>query len=314
MRLKRLSSLPYLLLLIFMISFVGVSCSQERLTNSPIPTPLSDRFTSTIIAALPTPTPNHIQKTATKTLTLQPSTLTPTPGYGSVEVIGYSNEGRPLEVYRFGYGEHVRMLIAGIHGGYEWNTVTLANELMEKLSDNHSLVPQDVTLYILPVLNPDGYAKALGLDGRANANHVDLNRNWDANWQLGEAGAGCWNYRKNTSGANPASEPETQALAKFLLDRQVEALISYHSSGLGIFPGGRPDDQSSISLASALARVGTYSYPPVDTGCEYTGQLIDWASAQGMAAVDVELSNHTDTDLIINLKILQTFLEWQKPN
>jgi predicted deacylase len=40
---------------------------------------------------------------------------------------------RPLEVYRFGNGEPAYMIIAGIHGGYEWNTVELAYELIDLL-------------------------------------------------------------------------------------------------------------------------------------------------------------------------------------
>jgi hypothetical protein len=40
--------------------------------------------------------------------------------------------------------------------------------------------------------------------------------------------------------------------------------------------------------------------------------LVDWASAQGIAAVDIELRNHSDTDLDINMKILNVFLDWLK--
>src|ERR671925_188925 len=43
------------------------------------------------------------------------------------ERIGYSTQGKPIEVYTFGDGEHERMIVAGIHGGNEWNTIALAN-------------------------------------------------------------------------------------------------------------------------------------------------------------------------------------------
>jgi len=42
-----------------------------------------------------------------------------------------------------------------------------------------------------------------------------------------------------------------------------------------------------------------------------TGSRFDWAAAQGIAAVDVELRNHTDTDFEINLEILKVFLGWE---
>ncbi len=265
-------------------------------------------LTPTVIT---TPTP-----TATATPTFTPTntgtpTATPTPAEGEPQTIGYSVEGRPLEVFRFGNGERVALIITGVHGGYEWNTVALADQLIEHIRSAPDLIPDDKTLYILRVLNPDGYERDKGPDGRANSNNVDLNRNWDANWQANWAGSACWNYRFITAGEGPGSEPETQALMKFMLDNNVERLINYHSAALGIFPGGWPKDQNSMDLAYALALVSPYSYPPVETDCQYTGQMIDWASAQGIAAVDVELRNHVDTDFEINLEVLRAFLGWE---
>jgi hypothetical protein len=60
-----------------------------------------------------------------------------------------------------------------------------------------------------------------------------------------------------------------------------------------------------------LAAVSPYAYPPVNSDCEYTGQLVDWAAAKGIAAVDIELRTHTDPDLDINVKVLNAFLNWQ---
>jgi hypothetical protein len=97
----------------------------------------------------------------------------------------------------------------------------------------------------------------------------------------------------------------------FLITYQIEAVISYHSAALGIFPGGQPPDPASVALAEALAAVSEYPYPPIETGCAYTGQLIDWASQMGIAAVDIELTNHNETDLYQNLRVLQAFLTWE---
>jgi predicted deacylase len=226
-------------------------------------------------------------------------------------VIGYSSTGLPLEVFQFGSGEHVYMIVAGIHGGYEWNTVALADQLITLLPGRIDLVPEDVTLFVLRAFNPDGLARSRELDGRANGNSADLNRNWPVLWQAEWPKEGCRHFPGDTAGAYPASEPETKALMVFLLTRRVEALISYHSAALGIFPGGQPPDEASKALAQALDDVSPYPYPPYDTGCQYTGQLIDWASAQGIAAVDVELSTHEDIELGVNLEILQAFLEWR---
>jgi g-D-glutamyl-meso-diaminopimelate peptidase len=230
---------------------------------------------------------------------------------GQPLIIGKSVKGRPLEVYRFGRGPARRMIVADIHGGYEANTAGLAKALIDYLSKHAALVPAGQTLYILPSFNPDGYARGSLPEGRANANGVDLNRNWDAAWQADWQKAGCWDKLPISAGKGPGSEPETQALAQFLKDHQVEALISYHSAGAVIYAGGLPPDAASTNLAALLSRVSGYRYPP-ESICAYSGQLIDWASANGITAVDVELTNHAETDFAINLKILKAFLAWEK--
>lgn len=232
-------------------------------------------------------------------------------GAWSTSIIGWSVEGRPLEVFRFGQGPSVRLIIAGIHGGSEANTTALAHELIDHLTLHPEGVPSDLTLYVLPLLNPDGAARASGPEGRTNAHGVDLNRNWPSRWVAQWDRSGCWDLRPTTGGTAPASEPETASLIEFLLSSKVDALINYHSAALGIFPGGQPPEARSVALAEALAQVSDYPYPPVDPGCVFTGQLIDWAADHGIAAVDIELHNHRDTDLEINLAILEAFLDWR---
>ena len=279
-------------------------------TNSPtpkLPTPAPSETPSATVAA---PT---LRPTASPSPTLQPPTQTPIPATPSPEstrliVIGYSVAGRPLEVYQFGTGSTERLIVAGIHGGYEWNTIALADELIEYLEQHPEKVPAGVKLYILRSLNPDGEARSQGYDGRANENGVDINRNFPADWQLNWNRNGCWDYRPITAGERPASEPETVAVMSFIQAHDIDALISYHSAALGIFPGGKPPTPASIQLAEAIAAASDYAYPPINTGCEYTGQLTDWAAQVGVAAVDVELTNHTDTDFEQNLKILAMFL------
>lgn len=249
----------------------------------------------------------------TQTREASPSATSVPVGTPAPLIIGTSVAGRPLEVFRFGDGQHARMIVAGIHGGYEGNTIRLAQELIQVLSVRADLIPPDITLYILRALNPDGEARSSSYKGRVNDNLVDLNRNWPAQWQSSWPSQGCWTYTYVTAGTGPASEPETGALLNFLISYQIEALISYHSAALGIFPGGQPPDPASISLAETLSTVSDYPYPPIETGCLYTGQLIDWASNMGIAAVDIELTNHIDSDLYQNMNVLQAFLAWSPP-
>ena len=244
--------------------------------------------------------------------------VTPTPPIIDIEivnshasVIGFSVLGRPIEAYRFGYGERERLIVANIHGGYEWNTADLAYQLIEHLDQNPDVVPADMTLYIIPSLNPDGYERIHNYAGRVNENGVDLNHNFPYHWKKEWDRDGCWNYLPTTGGTHPASEPETIALMNFIELHNFEALISYHSAALGIFAGGLPPFDPSIDLAKTLSRVSPYQYPPYDTGCEYSGNLTDWASnVKGIPAVDIELANHRDTDFEINLRVLDAFLAW----
>jgi protein MpaA len=227
--------------------------------------------------------------------------------------IGYSVAGRPLEVYRFGTGADERLIVAGIHGGNEWNTIALADELIAYLEENPDIVPKDVSLYILRALNPDGYERARGYEGRVNDHGVDLNHNFPYHWKENWNRDGCWDYLPTTGGTHPGSEPETIALMNFVSLHDFSALISYHSAALGIFAGGLPPFEPSERLAKALSDVSSYAYPPYNTGCDYSGNLTDWASSvKGVPAVDIELRNHRDTDFDDNIRVLKAFLTWQQ--
>jgi murein peptide amidase A len=227
-------------------------------------------------------------------------------------IIGFSLAGRPIDVYRFGRGEKEYLIVAGIHGGYEGNTIALANELITHINENPGVIPTDVTLFIIRNMNPDGEARDNGVDGRVNNNGVDLNRNFPSdNWTAEWDRDGCWIYRPTTGGSYGGSEPETRTVMSFIRSREIKALLSYHSAALGVFPGGDPWTGDSKRLAQALSNATGYPYPPIDTGCEYTGTLADWAVENGVgAAVDMELSDHKHTDFMENLKGLKAFLSF----
>ncbi|MCI0553415.1 MAG: M14 family metallopeptidase [Anaerolineae bacterium] len=227
-------------------------------------------------------------------------------------IIGFSLAGRPIELYTFGAGEREYLIVAGIHGGYEWNTIALANELITHINEHPEVIATDATLYIIRNMNPDGEARAHGVDGRVNNNGVDLNRNFPAeNWTAEWDRDGCWIYRPTTGGLYAGSEPETRTVMSFIKAHKIEAMISYHSAALGVFPGGVPWEEPSKRLAKALSKVTRYPYPPFDTGCEYTGTLADWAVENGVgAAVDMELRTHSNTDFDENLKALKVLLSF----
>ena len=184
--------------------------------------------------------------------------------------------------------------------------------------------------YVLPMINPDGIMLALcGIESmqtpevratvekvyadnlrdgltstddinvylaynwKANANGVDLNRNFAlSNWADVRTGilAPCF---RNYKGPRAASEPETQAVSAYVESLgEIKALLAYHTAGqvvywdCGMTGGVR---QQTLDLAKAV--------------CEHTGykliydkhldaSLNDWVTLEkGIPSVTVELAN-----------------------
>jgi hypothetical protein len=332
MRRKRSKISPLLVAGIWAINLLGLAVAAILLLGTPGQAAPAETGQAQPAPVLPVPSrtpapgaivlPSATRSANTQIPGFEPSpvtgfglAMTPTsiaPGSGPYS-IGTSVAGRPIEVYVFGSGPKNRLIVAGIHGGSEWNTVALSELLIAYVRDHPDVVPQDITLHIVLSLNPDGLTRAHGPEGRVNEHGVDLNRNWPFNWQADWDRSGCWQSGSSTGGMYGGSEPETQALMAYIQATTPDALISYHSAALGIFAGGVPTLRESHQLARALSKVGGYKYPPVNTGCQYTGDLTDWASSvMGIPAVDIELSTHSSTDLAQNLEILHAFLNWEK--
>jgi murein peptide amidase A len=302
------------LALIALLFFLGFYFSTANLRVSAAvdktgtPHPVETRKIPPTSYFLPTLTPNPLYT--------PPVFESPTPfelTYGPrPSVIGFSVAGRPIEAYTFGNGGKQYLIVAGIHGGYEGNTIALANELITYIIKKPDVIPSDTTLYIIRDMNPDAEARSDDEGGRVNNHGVDLNRNFPSNnWTADWDRDGCWVLRPTTGGDYGGSEPETRAVMSFIASHKLKAIISYHSAALGVFPGGDPWEPASRRLAAALAKATGYSYPPVDTGCKYTGTLADWAVENGAdSAVDMELSTHKSTDFDNNLKALDVLLNF----
>ncbi len=220
-----------------------------------------------------------------------------------IETIGYSREGRALYAARAGSrsARHHVLIQAGIHAR-EHMTSLLVMAQLERLLQRG--VPEDFCFHMLPGTNPDGAAisqtcaasaavKAIYCDDRAagftdlplgeylrewkaNAVGVDLNRNFDAGWQLIDTrpGPSSANYR----GTSPESEPETQALVSYTLRFPFDATLSYHATGSEIyydFGCNAPVNEAGLSLARSINRRTRYKLVP-DDGTSFGGYK-DWA-------------------------------------
>jgi hypothetical protein len=271
-------------------------------------TPLLPTITSAPSAS---PTPTQPPWTATPTQPPpQPTPTPPPPPFSNgPSILGRSAGGRDLIFYRLGTGPSVRAIIGGIHGGYEPNTAVFVSQTLAYLQENPAMVPPSITLYIVPLLNPDGFiAGRDAVHGRMNANGVDLNRNWDYQWQM----TATHGYRPVSAGAYPFSEPETAALRDLVLERGVETALVYHSGLACIFSAANTTKTATLELAEMMSEIT--GYPHVLEGVPgqiTTGDAIDWMSVQGITAIEVELTNHDDPEWERNIKGVIAFLNWR---
>lgn len=170
---------------------------------------------------------------------------------------GRSVQNKPLTFIRRGNPNGVRVVVVGVIHGDEPAGLAVT-ELLKKQT-----LPSNIDLWIMPLLNPDGYT----LKTRQNANKVDLNRNFPVNWKpIGEKGFWQW------SGLAPATEPETAAMLRFGNIVQPELTVWYHQDYFRISPGTGREGQIRKRYAELvdlpLLRI---------TGGTYSGTAAMWA-------------------------------------
>lgn len=297
--------------------------------SAPEATPLTATVVAEIAVApkatLPTLTPHPIDTTtvvvensslatATTPISLAVQSAIEPPGVSAPvsETIGASSRGYPLVAYRFGQGERRVALIGGIHGGYEWNTILLAYEMIDYLAQHPEAIPVSLTVYVVPSANPDGQKLVVGAvgrfapgqvaaetrPGRLNGNGVDLNRNWECHWSP----TGLWGQTEVSGGKLPFSEPETNSLKRFLTEPVMDVVVFWHSAASGVFAGGCDTPfLPAVELGQVYAHAASYPFQAAFTNYAVTGDATDWLSLQGIPAITVELNNHTDLDWEQNL-------------
>ncbi|KAG7502662.1 carboxypeptidase B2 [Solea senegalensis] len=171
-------------------------------------------------------------------------------------LIGSSFEKRPLYVLKLSVNtrsnKKAMWIDCGIHAR-EWISPAFCLWFVQNFLSFYGR-NQDVTnildnmdVYVLPVLNPDGYhftwttnrmwRKNRSFSRSSSCVGVDLNRNFDANWCT--EGASHNPCSEIYCGAFPESEPETEAVANFLRSHKnsIQLYLSIHSySQMLLFP------------------------------------------------------------------------------
>lgn len=244
---------------------------------------------------------------------------------GPQTTLGTSVEGRQIVAYNYGDGEDRVVFVGGIHGGYSWNTVLVAYELMDYLEKNPEVIPDNVRVTVIPVMNPDALAvvvdaegrfepgdvsaaKAKTIESRLNANDVDLNRNFDCDWQE----KGTWQSRTVSGGDSVFSEPESQAFRDYVASSTPAGVVVWYSAAGGVFASSCHNDVSkeTSDLTKIFAEASGYkAYEEFDF-YEITGDMVNWLAREKIPAISVLLSNHTEVEWDKNRKGIEALLNY----
>lgn len=230
-----------------------------------------------------------------------------------VGIAGTSVLGKNLYYLKLGNGPK-EVFYNAAHHSLEWITSPLlmkfAENFLRAYSRNQLLrgystanLWQSTSIYIMPMVNPDGVD--LVLEGlrpdnpyfnnllqwnrtglpfsqvwNANIRGVDLNRNYPASWEegieqaisLGITGPGPTRY----GGPSPLSEPETQTVSNFTRMHDFRLVLAYHTQGRVIYWDYRDlAPVESLPIAQVFSRVSGYAVSEVPYEASFAGYK-DW--------------------------------------
>lgn len=231
----------------------------------------------------------------------------------SSEIIGRSVLGKPIFALRMGTGPR-EVLINAAHHANEWITSPLVLDFLESFAAAYSrrgtvggrsadALYRAVTLYVVPMVDPDGvdlvngavdragFAKALSIaedypdlpftsGWKANIEGTDLNLNYPAGWEEAKKIKYSMGYTgpapRDFTGSAPLSAPEARAMYDFTKSHDFALTISYHTQGGEIYwRYGEIEPNGSRGIAEAMAEVSGYSVADAPFESGYAGYK-DW--------------------------------------
>ncbi len=236
---------------------------------------------------------------------------------------GRSVMGREIFCLKTGGGKK-KLFLSGAYHGLESLTSAFLMKFLEELLNhcqtdkeyyghNVNRLLEKITLYIVPMVNPDGVDIAInGIDPacdlhrelirdvgmcgfcevwQANARGVDINHNFNARWKR---------IREHPSpskhgGPYPESEPETQAIINLCRRENFDSMIAFHSQGGEIYYDfNRQTAPRSLELARKMAKASGYKVRR-PTGTASFGGCKDWFIQEfGKEGFTVEIGHGTN--------------------
>lgn len=249
-----------------------------------------------------------------------------------VDYLGTSLLERGIPLVTLGAGRR-KVLYVGAHHGMEWITSAILVRFLWEISHavhhgsclghlHYKSVFDTHTLYLIPMLNPDGVdyqihgvkeenplrSRLLAMNAgsedfshwQANARGVDLNHNYDAGFE---------EYRRlarkegipegaptRYEGAAPESEPEVRALCNFIrYHEDLLGVMTLHTQGREIyFQSGKEASARTKRIAQRLARITSYKLSEA-SGLSSYGGLTDWCIRErGIPSFTVECGHGTN--------------------
>lgn len=151
---------------------------------------------------------------------------------GEKGVIGKSVNGYPIYALVVKKSDYPKIIIQYSIHAREYITTYLAFKQIDYFNRQGKFGK----VCFIPMLNPDGVRISLNEYPlyKANANGVDLNVNFDADWGMGKSNIRRKNF-ENYIGEYPFSEPETRAIRDYTLKEKPNLTISYHAKGQEIY-------------------------------------------------------------------------------
>ena len=249
--------------------------------------------------------------------------------------IGTSFEGRTIWAFKLSDNPAIdenepEVLYTGLTHAREplsmMNLFYFANWLCENYNNDliANYLLDNREMWFIPIVNPDGYFynETIAPDGggmhrknrRSNPQNsncntgtqqgVDLNRNYGYNWGANNSGSSGNPCSAVYRGSSAFSEPETEAVSNFILSREFNNALHYHSySNLLIHSwgdGSYPDEPYLTTLREIGNEMTHYNGYLVGTGIEtvgYTvnGDAVDWSYGNaGLLSYTPEIGSFVD--------------------
>ncbi len=233
----------------------------------------------------------------------------------NVSTIGTSVLGRRLQCIKFGNGRKEVFYCGATHAN-EWITAPLLMKFLENLSKsyvnnlnifgvNSRELYDNVSLYIVPMVNPDGVDLVTGLlsesswayinakqissnfpdipfpsGWKANIEGIDLNLQFPAGWEQAREIKYSQGFNKPAPrdfvGYGPLTAPEAVSLYNFTLRHNFDLMITYHTQGRVIYY--KYQDQTppnSQEIAETFSEISGYSLENVPENSSFAGYK-DW--------------------------------------